>query len=306
MNWRRQILPVLLAAAASAHAETTFMNFDWPANLSCRVEHRELEPNGTETVMAFALQAAPAPDGGTYITSSNAEMLGVEGRFTADEARAQARHYLASKLPPFHVGPAGTLKGLRDYQQARIELRAALMQTLPKQTSPAELDSMVDYLGTEDVLLNHISDFWNPAIEQWLGVQFGSKPNTTKAKVEVPPSTVPLDVDIVLAMSAAETCKRGGREHRCVELSYDETPAGDSLKQVMSAILGNAQGGGKEDVQALGMQTRVMALTEPDTLVPHLVTTTRTFQIGRPSTKDPMEMKQRQSWRFDCSEAGKR
>jgi hypothetical protein len=296
---RRHLPPwPLVLISGLALADPRPQQFDWPDGLSCRVEHRELQPDGTETVVAFRVDAKPAPEGGKYVVPSNAHWIAPDR--PGDEAAVAQARLLLSRLPPFHVGPAGTLRGLQDAARARQEMRLALAAAEPKPTG-AELDAAVDFMGSEQGLLNHVSEFWNAAVEQWLDVRFDTQPVISKTTVQVDQSEDPLQVDVKLTRSEPRSCRRGGREHQCVELVYEEIPEPASLEHVMSGIVGSM--GGNGEVRALAMKTVIVTVTEPDTLIPQSVTSSRRLEFGPPGTKSPTVMNQRQSWSFTCDEA---
>jgi hypothetical protein len=296
-------LGLLMAWDARAAAQPITFNFEWPNGLTCRVENQESQSAGEEARRFFTLRANTMPDGGTRIEPSKPEWHDAKGKLTRAQAAARARFWLASKLPPFVVGSAGTLVALQDHERASVELREAFGETIAADSmSRAEIDDVLARLGGEDALLTNISELWTSAVEHWLDFHYESKPLVDEGSLEIDGSPVPLKLLVTLDMVAKPPCRRGAREYACVELSREEKSDPESLKQIVAALIARADKATSERIHALGMDTRVVTLTERDTLVPHEITTTRTLKFGRHDGSEPAEIVQRQFWRFDCDE----
>ncbi len=283
-------------AAASAEP----MQFDWPKDLTCRVEQRISATGAPDFLLRFDLHASEAPDDGRYLEALLPEMR-APGEAGAHEAEpAEAAFLLATKLPPFHIGPAGSLLGLRDAEQAKARVREALIAALPAPPSDENLRQMVEQLARPEVLENQVGNLWNAAVEQWAGKELTAKPLTGEAETTIPGSDAPLKVTVTLERAREQACGRGGKQRQCVELIATEVPEAANLREVMRAILG-ADGAAEIDrIKSMSLYTRTVTLTEPDTLLPQTVTVTRTIKITRDGDSQPAETVERQSWKFDC------
>jgi hypothetical protein len=297
-------LAVLLAGAVHATVDPVTLTFDWPRNLACRVEQFESQGDGKEARRTFLLRTSAVADGGMMIEASNPRVHLSEPAARRQSA-AEARIFLASRLPPFIIGPAGTLVGLQDHENAIAELRDALSdhEAILAPMNRGEIEDTVRQLAGQDRLLTNISELWNPAVEDWLDFHYESKPVVDEGTLEIEGSPVPLKIKVTLDLAVKPPCLRAGRERACVELTRNESTDPESLKQVMAAMIARTDKKKSTEIHALGMDNRVVTLTERDTLVPHQVTTIRTLKFGPADGAEPMEMIQRQSWRFECHEA---
>jgi hypothetical protein len=279
-----------IAGAADEAARTP--KFAWPGDLACRVEQRSSATGGPESVIRFTLQASEAPDDGRFIEATLAELQPMD--------TAEAAFQLATRLPAFHVGLQGSLLGLRDAAKAKENIREALVAALPAPPAANELEQMVNQLSTPALLENQVGNFWNAAVEQWVGRELSAKPITGDAETTIPGSTVPLKVTATMERARELPCTRGGKSRQCAEFVSTEVPEAANLREVMRAILG-ADGAAEIDrIRSMSLHTRTVTLAEPDTLIPHRVSVTRTIRIERAGEAAPGETVERQSWTFDC------
>lgn len=281
------LLPVWSGAFAAPGPK-----FAWPGDLTCRVEQRTSVTGAPDAVLRFTLQASEAPDDGRFIEATLGELQPMD---TADAA-----FQLATRLPPFHVGLQGSLLGLRDAARAKAKIREALLAALPAPPGDDNLEAMVNQLSAPELLENQVGNFWNAAVEQWVGRDLGVKPITGEAETTIPGSTVPLKVTATMERPRDLPCTRGGRNLRCAELISTEVPEAENLREVMRAILGADGAAEIGKIRSMSMHTRTVTLTEPDTLIPHQVSVTRTIRIQRAGAAGPDETVERQSWTFDC------
>jgi hypothetical protein len=283
---------VAAVSLSAGMAQAAGLQFAWAPGMSCRVEQRNTATNAPETTLKYTLTATEGKDGGLFIEARLPE-FGLEDN-------TQARLLLASRLPAFEVGEGGSLLGLRDPADARSSVRSAFAASLPAPISDGELDQMADVLGNPATLENQVSNFWNPAVEQWVGKELGDKPLVGTAETSITGTDVPLSVTVTLERGEPTACTRGGRERECVELIAVEVPASDKLREVMSAILGAEGAAEIKKIKSMRMVTRTVTVTEPDTLIPHLVTVDRTITIMRARQPAADETVERQTWQFDC------
>jgi hypothetical protein len=285
------LLPAWPLACAAADAEHT-PKFAWPNDLTCRVEQRTSMTGVPDAVLRFTLRASEAPDDGRFIEATLGELQSMD---TADAA-----FQLATRLPPFHVGLQGSLLGIRDATQAKAQIRAALLAAMPAPPGDDNLERLVNQLSAPALLENQVSNFWNAAVEQWVGRELGAKPITGEAETTIPGSIVPLKVTATMERPRHLPCTRGGKSLQCAELISTEVPEAGNLRAVMRAILGADGAAEMDKIGSMSLHTRTVTLAEPDTLIPHQVSVTRTIGIQRTGETAPRETVERQSWAFDC------
>jgi hypothetical protein len=284
-------LPALTPAVVTG-ADGRNLAFEWPKDFTCRVEQRTAVTGSPDAVLRFTLHASESPNDGRYIEATLAELQELD--------TAEAAFQLATKLPAFQVGPGGTLLGLRDADKAKQRVRETLLAVLPASPSDENIEQMVSQLAKPELLENQAGNFWNATVEQWVGKELGVKPITGEAETTIPGSTVPLKVAATMERPRHLACSRGGKERQCAELISTEVPEAANLREVMRAVLG-ADGAAEIDrITSMSLSTRTVTLAEPDTLIPHQVTVTRTIRITRKGETTPGETVERQSWEFDC------
>jgi hypothetical protein len=109
------------------------LKFGWRPGMACQVQNSMVmsQPGGNaEFTLRYTLKVSAATDSDLYVGIENPSMDPVPGT-TAEQRNALAAQLAAVNMPAIRVKTDGEVVGLRDYEAARKELRAAYQRFCP-------------------------------------------------------------------------------------------------------------------------------------------------------------------------------
>lgn len=162
---------------------------------------------------------------------------------------------------------------------------AKVDKLMEQQGQPAEQRQQV--LGIlRDAVVEGARETWHVQVAGWRGVTLEKgKPVTRQARMSPPAlASVVVPVTETLTYEGAVPCAEGETVARCVRLTFEAKPVESELPGVRAAFLGRVKalaGAEAPDYQLdeLRVEHRTELVTEPGSLIPHRVRTTRHTRV---------------------------
>lgn len=280
---------VVLSPAFSGSAgakDSVQLKFAWPDNLNAKVSflYRNTSRRGMKghSMMVYGnYDANVRPmNGGLRVVSENADIqVRSEGLPAGPQSKLQqALARAMGKQPAYEVDRQGQFVRLADAKQYRKTLEDALNAAFAD--SPSEMRAKIVSAAapamTDEQLRAAAAASWNQIVGAWLAAKLDMG-DVYKLKFKRPVAslggaTVTLLAEIQFVKRASCTAKDRGR--KCVELQMKTSADNES---VVKAIKAQAAGGGNPamTVRAFYMKETIRVLTEPGTLVPHRMHSTK-------------------------------
>lgn len=276
----------LLALPASAQ-ERVRLTFDWPAGLTGEVTETVEQTqsvmgmtNTQRTVTRRPIETEDRADGtliryfrGELVEASAPAMGAIEGGDEFTRLVAEAPYDMI-------VADDGTLVEISRDPATIDSLRAGLEALLEPMRGMPEMEamaSMFEGMIGGDALNAAIEQNWDSSIALWAGdeVQLGE---TFVSETEAP---FPLMDNRTLVMEMATTvterlaCVEGGAPDGCirivVESAVDPADFRPMMEEMMGEMLANLPADMSVEFGEIDQATRIEAIVEPGTLIPHRV-----------------------------------
>lgn len=181
------------------------------------------------------------------------------------------------RVPTVVVSRSGDFLRVEGIEEALATVEKALEQ----QGETAERRARV--LGILRAgMVEGAKDTWHVQVGAWRGVTLEQGKPVTRPGSLAPPSlaNVVMPVTETLSYEGAVPCAEGEAEKRCVRLTLQAKPVESELPGVTAAFLARMKEVGGEvaedfTLDELRVETRTELITEPGTLIPHRVRSTR-------------------------------
>jgi len=279
----------LVPAGPVRAKETVALTFGWPSGLHGMVTFsarttRTVNGRSENLNMAgrYGFATSAAADG-LLIRFDNVE---TEVENAGSGPQAMVKKYLAkaTSMPPSYVvSPEGQflrIEGLEAFRNRILEGMDDAFAELP----PATREQVIQTMGaifTREQLEASLASDWNSYVGTWTGAELDegdlyeltlSQPIPGFGNMEVPMRTTFLFKQRV-SCSGAESAKR------CVELEMHTFVDPEGLAAAVEAFMARLPAGhGAPRIQDLQQETIMRLISEPDTLLPHLMeSSTRTI-----------------------------
>ena len=141
-------------------------------------------------------------------------------------------------------------------------------------------------LTSEAFLSARVGEEWGRVVGAWVGAELELGVPLTSSSLEAIPAFPGEQVEMDYSFEAKRfvPCTRGGVERRCVELELKSVPDPEAMKRVISTFMSRAMKdlGGDElgaAIRGMDIETGLTLITEPDGLLPHSFTWTKTIRV---------------------------
>ncbi len=282
--------PSLVATPAPASKERIPLGFGWPAGFAARVRGTEASRfvsgavrNEAQTELAYRMQIESGAEG-LRVRYDDFSLPDPQRSGLVRLAGVPGLEPLTAALQPsFVVSDDGRITGTPDLDTVVESINRELERLHAR---PGGLPHGAPLLPTRfsaEVFRRHVPEEWVPMVELWTGreIELGSR-----YEVDLVARLPLLDgrtirMDGELLVSERIPCGEGG-EVRCVELLMVSRPDPMALAPLLDA----AQGPSTEDgpragsLAALELDETIRLVTEPETLVPYRVSTTRRARVS--------------------------
>lgn len=286
---------VLPAAAADVDVasvqDTVRLSFAWPDNLTGTVTYtvrktkisgdrsRNLELSGS-----YRLRTSAVEDG-LMVKTDNVELkVGTGTASYGPGSKLQQFLFRAASTPPhFVVARTGQFLRLEGLDAFRDRLRAAaaeMVQDMPDEAKLKVFRAMAPMMSKAQLESNIVSS-WNRDVGAWLGAALdkGEEYELTFS------NNIPMFGNLAVPMVSRfrfidrVPCRDGDAGKKCVDLEtrtdVDSAGLNKALEEFIKGLGGGAQ---VPHIEKFELTTIVRLITEPDTLIPHRVKTTKVSQ----------------------------
>jgi hypothetical protein len=291
VNWLHAALLVVVAVTWSVPAvaqersspvDTVRLRFAWPVGTRAQVEttrYRERVAETSDTTLgraSYQMSVTSHPDG-LLISHDNFVFPALGPTSTNLQAVAER---IGALVPQYVVDGEGAFVRIHDVNRMKALLDSMMTQLLgPIDPGPARqtLESM---LSTE-ALTGLAAQDWNAIVGMWAGadLELGEvyEMEERTPLPMVPGAVVPMVSEF--SIEGRTSCVEGGSDRNCVEIQLVAEPDADSMKQALTRFmqrLASDPSLGGIGFEELQVESGVILITEPGTLLPHRVTLSRT------------------------------
>lgn len=278
-------------AAAPAARERIPLGFDWPSGFAARVRGTEARRllsgtvrDETQTELAYRIRIEPGADG-LRVRYDDFSLPDPHQSGLVRLAAVPGLETLSAALQPsFVVSPDGRLAGTPDLDGVAQSINQELARLHAQPGGLPEGAPLLPTRFSPEVFRRHVPDEWVPMVELWAGreVELGTHYEVDLV-VRLPLlDGRPVRMDGELLVSERIPCGEHASEARCVELvlvsrSAPSAPAG--LDDIQSPPDVQASSS-RPELTALQLDETIRLVTEPETLVPYRVSTTRRARVS--------------------------
>jgi hypothetical protein len=276
------IAALCLAPSASAQtpepaSESIRLRYGWPIGLSAVVDvtrTREREAEGsqdrTESRARFRMTVEAHPEG-RRVRHDAFELPDA----APERAPGQLQFDLRSFFPSFLVGRNGAFENVEPLADTRLEL-LRILRGLPLPGPDAE--RLLQPIVSRPRMLAASADHWRTLVWLWRDQGFtpGGVYDFQDAQVLPLFGGLPMPAVFHTALRRRVPCQPGGMDLDCVELEMtsEPTPEGEASMRAQLAARPDARVEGRP-VRSARLETGILLVTEPSTLIPHQLTTLR-------------------------------
>jgi hypothetical protein len=293
-------LPVTLLAD-----ERVTLSFAWPAGLNATVHYSATKTHFSETQVrrqgllgSYTLQTQSTPDG-LRIHFDHVEVHPDGFTGTATEVRLQRFiTELANAMPSYLVDHAGAyvrLVGMADFQRNIHLAIEHFLSDLPR-TQRKNIMRVADFLTSGRQLEANMVANWNQVVGAWTGVTLEQGRLYQSVRTDVVPALanieVPVEAEIVYRGKVP--CTARSTRRLCVQLDMQSSIASERLTVALEPLLRQwqQQHAAAVRLDQLEMNSTVRLVTEPDTLIPHRLKSSKTTLVKGWLGAQPLEANQ--------------
>jgi hypothetical protein len=284
-----------VVATESETGERVSLGFRWPDGFAARVTGAESSraasdavEDETRTEMSYRLRAEPTPNG-ARIRYDDFALPAATNDSLIQLGRVPGLERLSAALQPsFLVSPEGRFAGAPDLDDAveRINQELDALHAQPQGLPEGAPELPTRFSGA--LFLRHAPVTWWPMVELWAGREIELGRRYQVALVARMPllDGAPIKMEGELQVSQRVPCDAAAATRdatpRCIELLLVSRP--DPLA-LLPLLGGEAERGSVDGatspvtITRLELDETVRLVTEPETLVPHHVETTRRARV---------------------------
>jgi hypothetical protein len=197
--------------------------------------------------------------------------------------QAQLVGQVANLMPDYLVTQKGEFVGLHDLPDFQRRLRALMVDILPKDADPKLIGQVQSFVTSEAFVTSTAAEQWNAVVGAWLGAELEVGEQYTYSEKQPVPVFPGQQVLMHYTFSATRLspCRRGGTKRTCAELEMRSTADAEDTKAIIQSVVSSLAGKQLPQTpvfKTLEVENVVQLVTEPDGLVPHACTVTRTVK----------------------------
>jgi hypothetical protein len=299
----------LTAAAQEAPTDTVRLRFGWAPGMRADVEYEHVrvrnvegERDSTRMASVYRLEVDPHPEGLTvrYADMRWTELPRMEG--PAGQFFDAIGRTSSGGKPRIVVSRAGQFVRAEGMEQVAAELRQAaepMMAEMQGEGLQAFRD-MMETTFSEEGAAAAVANEWSALVGAWADWEMEVRA-VYEAEDSMPVPLLPgvmMPVTALIQPLGRVACTDPGEDGGCVEIFTTSVPDPDALRQAVGEFLREAgvpDEGMDEVLGQLRLQTYVTLVTEPGTLRPWLLETTRTVSGGE---NQPPVQEETETYRF--------
>ncbi len=291
------ILCLLLLTAAPAWADSeeaakpasVNLAFSWEPGLEATVSTTKtrLRDAGEQTkrsaTSSYAIRvAADGEDLRIQFSDPSFEMSGDLEALPA-QARAQLAAQIAELMPDYVVKKSGEFSRIHDLPAYQKRLEVFIDELMPKDIDPGLLAQFRAIFTSEGFLTGKAAEQWNTIVGVWAGAEFEFGEvygYSNREPIPAFPGELIL-MNYEFSAKRLVPCRRAGKDRQCAEVEMRSTTDPEDTKKLIESMLSRLAGGEMPPIppfKTLEVMNTIHLVTEPDGLVPHAYTVTRTMQ----------------------------
>jgi hypothetical protein len=285
----------LSSAAPAGAKETVALTFGWPSGLHGEVTFsarttRTVNGRSEDLDMAgrYKFVTSPAADG-LLIQFDHVE---TEIADVGSGPQAMVKAYLAkaTSTPPSYVVSSGgeflRVEGIEAFRDGIFEGMEAAFAEFPAATREQVIQTIASVVSREQLEAGLASD-WNSHVGTWIGAEMDQGDLYELTSSQAIPAFGNMEVPMrsTFLFKQRVSCNGGESTKRCVELEMRTFVDPEGLTAAVEAFMARLPAGHEPPrIQDLQQETIVRLISEPDTLLPHLMEssrrTTTTVAVG--------------------------
>lgn len=276
------------AGALAQKADSVALKFAWPPGLTIAVTStksrtRITEKRTTRSATSRYTLTTEAEGGNLRIHVADPSFETSGDTQLPPAAQAQMLAQVAELMPDYVVSPAGAFIGIHDLPAYQGRLQAFLAKVLPANVDPGMLARMQKLLTSEAFLNAKAAEQWNAVVGTWVGADFEIGARYAHSNNE-PVALFPgqqVKMNYTFSAKRLLKCTRGGVERTCAELEMRSSADPEDTKRMIEAFIQSFAGRALPQApvfRALEIESVLLVVTEPDGLIPHSHSLTRTIR----------------------------
>lgn len=285
----------LSAAAQQASPDTVRLRFGWAPGMQADVEYEQVrvrsvegQRDSTRMASSYRVEVDPHAEGLTvrYADMRWTEMPRMEGP-VGQFFDAIGRTSSGGK-PRTVVSGAGEFVRVEGMEQIVEELRQAAEPMMAEMEGEglSVFRSMMESVLSREAMTASVASEWSALVEAWVGsdLETGAV-YEAEDSLQVPmlPGLI-MPVTVLIEARGATPCHPAAEEGGCVEIVTSSAPDEGAFREVVGTFLRQAGVSDDEEIDEIlgqmNLQTSVRLITEPGTLRPWLLETTKTISTG--------------------------
>jgi hypothetical protein len=285
----------LMSAGSVRAQETVALTFGWPSGLHGKVTFsarttRTLNGRSEDLEMPgrYDFVTSAAPDG-LLIQFDN---VATEVENAGSGPRVMVKAYLAkaTSAPPSYVvsssGEFLRIEGIEAFRNGIFEGMEDAFAEFPAATREQVIQSIAAVVSREQLEASLASE-WNSHVGSWIGAEMdeGDLYELTSSQAIPAFGNIEVPMRSTFLFKQRVSCDGAEPTKRCVELEMRTFVDPEGLTAAVEAFMARLPAGHEAPrIQGLQQETVVRLISEPDTLLPHLMEsstrTTTTVAVG--------------------------
>ena len=272
--------------------ERVTLAFAWPAGLHAKVHYSAKKTNLSDTYVrrqglrgSYTLQTRPSPDGlGVHFDHVEVH----PERITGGATEVRLKHFmaeLANAMPSYLVNDAGAYLRLVGMERFQRNIRLAIEHFL-SDVPGAERNNILrvaDFLSSDRQLEANMAANWNQVVGVWAGVTLEQGRLYQAPRTDVVPALANVEVPVAaeFVYRGKVPCRPEETRRVCVQLDMQSSIDAERLRSALKALVRQLQQRHSAAVQLdrLEMNSTVRLVTEPETLLPHRLESSKTTLV---------------------------
>ncbi len=277
-------LTVVFVSPANAQgaADAVSLNFAWPEGLQANVEFESWSRRSTdgrnEDVGVTGQYAFTTSRAGQDLLIEFGDVQ-TQVDSPSTDIRAMMTNFIAKavSVPPSYVvandGSFRRLEGLDRFRRNMLDGLDDAFTEFPPQIRD-QVVRVLDSVLTDEQLQASIASEWNQAVGAWLGADLDRGDLYELSYEETVPAFNNVTVPMRSTFKFVERvpCNGDSPERRCVKLEMRSFVDPEGLAAAIESFLSQLPAGqDRPQIEAMRQESVVRLVTEPDTLIPHLM-----------------------------------
>jgi len=288
---------LLIAAVAAAPAaeqsakaqDTANLRFAWPNDLKADVlfKSKRTKMQGSQSHVVsmngrFRITTSPVRDG--LKISTKDFTVDVDGGPNGAAAQIQKLLLKAASTPPDFVvsrdGDFVRVDGLEEFRSNLMGALSDLTADLPDQAK-AQVNQIMSQVLSKELLEANMASSWNRDVGSWLGADL-DQGDVYEAELSYAlPMFGNIEVPLIATFQfhGRVPCTASDTAKSCVDLEMQTFVNSERLSEALAGFISQFAPGQAPAVDALELTTTVRLITEPGTLLPHRMQSTKVTSV---------------------------